>query len=993
MTDERRERILYYSFAAGVGILLLLNWLGIFQTIFGINTAIIITLLAGYKTFYGSMQALLEKRISADIALCVAVVAALLVGEYLAAAEAMFIVLVGEGLESYAAERTTAAIERFVEQLPRTAVVLREGGERIVPTSELHPGEIILVRSGERIPADGIIESGSSTIDESSINGEPFPQEKKPGDEVFSGTLNQNVLLTIRVTRSGADTTLAQVVELVRQASERQSPVERTADRYAKYFLPALLLSAALTYAFTRDWVRTVSVLIVACPCALILATPTAMVAAIGGLARRGILVRGADVLERAAKTDVLVFDKTGTVTEGKVEISQVLAAGVTADELISLAASAEHASGHPLARAIVSEAARRNIAPHAPENAEVIPGRGALSYVNGRRILAGNADFLRENGVTGFESFVTDADEQGATPVLVADSGVFRGAILFRDHLRQGALQALAELRQAGLTDQRIFTGDRKRAANVIAQELGITHLEFGLLPAQKVEQIEKLQGQGHRPAMAGDGLNDAAALATANVGIAMAGASDVTAEAADVVYLPHSLDRLPEFFSVSRRAVRTAWQNIFLFAGLFNAAAVVCAATGRIGPVGAAVTHQLSSFLVMMNSLRLLHVASAGEWKERLAAFWQRIPFGRVIGQSINGAIAGVNARIEHFEFSSLAARFVALWPRIRKPLLYKAIALYALSGLYILGPEEVGVVQRFGRKLSSDRQPGLHYKLPWPIDTLTRMRAQRVRVVEIGFRSNASGRGVAEPAAYEWNVQHRTGRFQSIPEESLMLSGDQNMLELNATVHYIPEQPDDFLFNQIDADLTVRSAAESVMQGIVTSSSLDDVMTHNRRGIENTARQQLQARLDRYGAGVRVLQVKLEDVHPSIEVVDAFREVSDAFEEKSRLINEAEGYGNEQIALARGNAAAQLQNANAFSIGRTARAGGDANRFEAAAAAWRQAPDVTSSRLYLETVEQVLPGRNKFIVDKTNSKRQLYLLQNGVSLPNGIRPLPTE
>ena len=303
MSEERRQRILYYSYAAGVGILLLLNWLGIFRTVFGVNTAILITLLAGYKTFYGSIQALLEKRISADIALCVAVVAALLVGEYLAAAEAMFIVLVGEGLESYAAERTTAAIERFVEQMPRSATVLRDGNEQTVSTEQLHPGDTILVRSGERIPADGVIESGFSTIDESSINGEPLPQDKKPGDEVFSGTLNQNVLLRIRVTRSGSDTTLAQVVELVKQASERRSPVERTADRYAKYFLPALLLSAALTYGFTRDWLRTVSVLIVACPCALILATPTAMVAAIGGLARRGILVRGGDVLERAAKT------------------------------------------------------------------------------------------------------------------------------------------------------------------------------------------------------------------------------------------------------------------------------------------------------------------------------------------------------------------------------------------------------------------------------------------------------------------------------------------------------------------------------------------------------------------------------------------------------------------------------------------------------------------------------------------------------------------
>jgi HflK protein len=990
MTDERRERILYYTFAAGVGILLLLNWLGIFQTMFGINTAIIITLLAGYKTFYGSVQALLEKRISADSALCVAVVAALLVGEYLAAAEAMFIVLVGEGLESYAAERTTAAIERFVERLPRTAVVLRNGSEHLVPTEELHLGETILVRSGERIPADGVIESGFSAIDESSITGEALPQEKKPGDEVFSGTLNQHVLLKIRVTRSGSNTTLAQVAELVSQASERQSPVVRRADRYAKYFLPALLLSAALTFAFTRDWTRTVSVLIVACPCALILATPTAMVAAIGGLARRGILVRGADVLERAAKTDVLVFDKTGTVTEGKAEISQVLAAGVSADELISLAASAELASGHPLARAIVAEAAKRNVSAASPDHAEVIPGRGALCDLNGRRVLAGNADFLREHGVTGFESFVAEADEQGATPVLIAEGTAFRGAILFRDHLRQGALEAIAELRVAGLSDLRIFTGDRRHAAGVIAQELGIAQLEAGLLPAQKVELIEKLQAQGHKPAMAGDGLNDAAALATANVGIAMAGASDVTAEAADVVYMPHTLDRLPEFFSVSQRAVRTAWLNIVLFAGLFNAAAVVCAATGRIGPVGAAVTHQLSSFLVMMNSLRLLHIASAAEWKQRLAGWWQRLPFSREVGRTIGGAAAWVNTRFEHFEFSSLATRFVAWWPRIRKPLLVKVVALYILSGLYILGPEEVGVVQRFGRKLPADRQPGLHYKLPWPIDKLTRVQAQRVRVIEIGFRSNAA-KGAAEPAAYEWNVQHRTGRFQSVPEESLMLSGDQNMLELNATVHYIPSQPDDFLFRQLDGDATVRSAAESVVQQIVTSSSLDDVMTHKRREIEDTARHELQTRLDRYGAGIRILEVKLEDVHPSIEVVDAFREVSDAFEEKNRLINEAQGYSNEQIALARGNAAAQLENAKAFSTGRVARAGGDAARFEEAAAAWRQAPDATSSRLYLETVEQVLPGKNKLILDKTKNKRQLYLLQNGVLLPNGIRPLP--
>ena len=305
MDEGPRERIRYYSFAAFVGVLLLLNWLGIFTSIFGLDTAILVTLLAGYKTFHNSISALMEKRISADIALCVAAIAALAVGQYLAAAEAMFIVLVGEGLESYAAGRTAAAIQRFVEQIPRRARVLRGGVEEEIDAETLAPGDLILVRAGERVAADGVIVDGFSLLDESSITGEPLPREKQAGDEVFSGSLNSGGLLRIRVARAGSETTLARVVRLVEEAQQRRAPVERLADRAARYFLPALLLAAALTLFFTRDWMRTVAVLIVACPCALILATPTAMVAAIGGLARRGILVRGAAILQQAAKVDV----------------------------------------------------------------------------------------------------------------------------------------------------------------------------------------------------------------------------------------------------------------------------------------------------------------------------------------------------------------------------------------------------------------------------------------------------------------------------------------------------------------------------------------------------------------------------------------------------------------------------------------------------------------------------------------------------------------
>ena len=346
-----------YGFAAIVGVLLLLNLTGTFKTVFGIDTALFVTALAGYKTFYNSISALLEKRISADLALCVAVIAALSVGEYLAAAEAMFIVMVGEGLESFAAGRTEAAIQRFVAQMPRIARLLKNGVEEEVDAATLVPDDRIVVRSGERIAADGIIEQGLSSIDESSITGEPLPHDKQPGDEVFSGTLNGNGLLRIRVTRAGAETTLARVIELVEEAKEKQAPVARLADHYARYFLPALLLAAALTFYFTGNWLRTVAVLIVACPCALILATPTAMVAAIGGLARRGILVRGGAVLQRAAKVDTVVFDKTGTVTEGLFEITKIVALDSSENDLLALAAAAERGSTHTLARVIVDEA------------------------------------------------------------------------------------------------------------------------------------------------------------------------------------------------------------------------------------------------------------------------------------------------------------------------------------------------------------------------------------------------------------------------------------------------------------------------------------------------------------------------------------------------------------------------------------------------------------------------------------------------------------
>jgi HflK protein len=314
---------------------------------------------------------------------------------------------------------------------------------------------------------------------------------------------------------------------------------------------------------------------------------------------------------------------------------------------------------------------------------------------------------------------------------------------------------------------------------------------------------------------------------------------------------------------------------------------------------------------------------------------------------------------------------------------------LSLFALNGFYILQPDEAGVIERFGKKVVPVKEPGLHYKLPWPVETLTRIQARRVRLVEVGFRSGAVGTE-AEPAAYEWNVQHRSGRFQRKPEESLMVSGDQNMTELTAAVHYRLSKPDDFLFRHVNAEETMRAATESVIQSVITSTALDLALTTDRTGIEHRIAQMLRGRLNRYGVGVEVLQVKLLDVHPSLEVVDAFRDVSGAFEEKNRMINEAEGYRNEQVALARGNAAARLREAAGYTAGKKNRSAGDASRFSQAEAAYRGAPGPTETRLYLETMEQILPGKRKMIVDARGGRRHLYLIEDGVELSPSIAPL---
>lgn len=978
---DRRERIKYVGFTAVVGILLLLNLLGILDSVLGIDTAIFLAVLAGYKTFYRAISELLDRRISADLAIVIAALAALAIGEYLAAAEAMFIMLLGEGLEAWAAGRTERAIHRFVDQLPHNARVLRDGVEVEVHVEDLVPGDVIAVRAGERISADGIVELGESSVDESPITGESVPRDKTAGDEVFSGTVNGHGLLHLRVTHAGEESTLARLIHLVEEARDhRTAPVVRVADRYARYFLPAILLAAGAVYFLSSDADtaervrRSVAVLIVGCPCALILATPAAMVAAIGGLARRGLLARGGQVVQKASEIDTVVFDKTGTLTTGAFEIVEILVApGHTEEQVLALGATAEASSDHPLARVIVRSAGERGINAEESQDAQIVPGRGAQCVCDGRVVRAGNEAFLNENGIEGLQDYLAAADSAGATPVLVARGDAFAGAILLRDTPRRGAHDAIKEIEDLGIRNVILLTGDRRKAADAMARVVGISHVEAELLPEQKLDRIKQLQVQGRKVAMIGDGVNDAPALAAADVGVAISGSgADIAAEAADVVDLNPEIGRLPKLFGVSRNAVTTVWQNIIVFAGVVNVVAVYIAGKGWMGPALAAGVHQISSILVMLNSVRLLRVERPAGQVSRWQRLWRLLGLGRFWE-----SVVSVLRRIDP---AGGFAWLVENRRQLAKPAAAFCLATWVSTSVFTIRTDELGVIERFGRKVLPHREPGLHFKVPWPVDRLTRVRAKQVRVVEIGFRTSETA-SFTQPPSYEWNLQHRDGRIQLEDEETLMLTGDQNMIEMTAVVHYDITRPDDYLFQHVDAETVIRAASESALRSVVNTTSLDALLTTGRHKAELLAAAALNAQLGDYRAGVRVLHVRFQDMHPSVEVVDAFREVAGALEEKSRMINEAEGYANEQVALARGQGEALVQEAKGYLVSRSERAGGDAERFRQLESAYRAAPASTSTRLYLEAMEEILPGRKKLIIDSQGGRRTLWTVDDGV------------
>ncbi len=532
------------------------------------------------------------------------------------------LIKLGKVLEARAKGRTSEAIKKLIGLRPKTARVLRDGGETDVPVESVVLGDRVLVRPGERLPVDGVVLEGHSAVDESTLTGESLPVNKRPGDTVVGGTINKEGLLKFEATRVGSQTALAQIIRLVEEAQGSKAPIQRLADRVASVFVPAVIAVALITFlawlviggvGFTESMLYMVAVLVIACPCALGLATPTAIMVGTGKGAEHGILFKNSEALERAHALTTVVLDKTGTITKGEPSVTDVIAE----TDVLRLAASAERGSEHPLGEAVVLAAQERGLALSDPAAFEAVAGRGISASVDGRSVLVGSVGLLELNGVAlnGLEGVLSRLEEEAKTAMLVAVDGEATGVIALADTVKAGSAEAIGELQRLGL-DVVMLTGDNRRTADAIGQQVGVSHIIAGVLPVDKANQVAALRSGNATVGMVGDGINDAPALAQADVGIALGTGTDVAMAAADVTLMSGDLRGVPRAIALSRATMRTIRQNLF-WAFFYNVILIPLAAGAfypwlgvRLHPVFAAGAMAFSSVFVVTNSLRLRRV-----------------------------------------------------------------------------------------------------------------------------------------------------------------------------------------------------------------------------------------------------------------------------------------------------------------------------------------------------------------------------------------------
>lgn len=613
--------------------ILLGSWAALLAGLDGLERglAILAAMTAGLPIWWSTARGLWARDFTVDVLVSTAILAALVVGQYQAGAIVAVMLLGGGLLERLTVARASQALVALLARVPTTATILCGQSEATVSVEAIRPGDTVRVRTGAMVPVDGVVVEGAATVDQSSITGESIPVEKGPGQRVFAGTLNRAGILDIRATQVGSGTTLGKIIRLVEEAQRTTAPVQRLANRYAQFYAPIAFAVAAAVYFLTGDILRAITVLIVFCPCALVLATPTAVIAGIGNAARRTVLIRGGAQLEAAGRIEVVAFDKTGTLTTGEPAVTDVIAQRFASDvqqpipnvqpgtwdgerEVLRLAAAAEKFSEHPLGRAIVAEAAARGIRPPDPRDSRIVPGVGVEAVVEGRRVSVGRSDGLRGPG-TCLDARAAQTAEaleaEGKTVLPVMADGRLMGWIALRDTVRPGVTEAVAALRRVGVKEVLLLTGDNPRVAAAVAGEIGVDGYRAGLLPEEKLAVVRELQRRGLRVAVVGDGVNDAPALAAADIGIAMGAAgTDVAIETADIALMSSDLARIPEVLSLARRALRVIRENVLLSVAI-NLLAVVLAGLGIVTPILGAIIHEASAMLVVVNAVRII------EWR----------------------------------------------------------------------------------------------------------------------------------------------------------------------------------------------------------------------------------------------------------------------------------------------------------------------------------------------------------------------------------------
>ena len=594
------------------GVFLLISFFGLLSRL-PVNPAWAAIVISGLPIVYGAIKGLVKEfDVTADVLVAIALIAAVFIGEYFAAGEVAFIMQLGKVLEDVTARKSHKSLQALIKLTPQKACIRTVDGEKVILASEVKKGDLILIRPGEAIPMDGRIVRGSTSINQSVMTGESVPVDRDIGDEVYQGTLNQQGVIEIKATNVGDDSSLKKMIRLVEEAEQNKAPIVRIADKWARILVPVALGCAILIWLFTKDVYKAVTALVVFCPCSLVLATPTAMMAAIGNATRKGILIKSGAAIEALSKIDTFVMDKTGTLTYGTLQVEeiQILDKSISYESFVNLIASAEKFSEHPLGKAVLAYGQSQGIIAKDPDEFEMQTGKGVSATVDGHGILIGEKTVGQEIISLTPEALpiIRLMYTQGKTVLPVAMDEKLIGIISIADVLRREAKSTIAELKKIGLPHIVMLTGDNQAVADSIGQTAGVTQIFASQMPQDKVNTIKQLAGKGHSIAMIGDGVNDAPALATASVGIVMGAiGSDVAMEAANIALMGDDLSKLPFLVRICRKTRSRIILNIVI-SMLINFGAIILAGFGILNPVSAALVHNFGSVLVVINSALLL-------------------------------------------------------------------------------------------------------------------------------------------------------------------------------------------------------------------------------------------------------------------------------------------------------------------------------------------------------------------------------------------------